>query len=80
MQTRRVNPSAGCREALPAGTIASRNGSANEAPVPRRKVRRERCFPVMKFIFHLPQFAVVWACLIRKGSLFTTPMINDDIL
>src|SRR5690606_17121079 len=50
MQTRRVKPSAGWREGLSAGTIASRKGSANEAPVPRRKVRRESCFPVMKFM------------------------------
>src|SRR5688500_11851363 len=34
----------------PAGTIASRNGSATAAPAPRKKLRRGRCFPVMKFI------------------------------
>jgi hypothetical protein len=30
-----------------AGTIESSNGSANEAPMPFRTVRRERCFFVM---------------------------------
>jgi hypothetical protein len=30
-----------------AGTIASRNGSATEAPMPRSRVRREMCLFVM---------------------------------
>src|SRR5690606_8865769 len=50
MAIMRVTPSAGSRNMRPAGAIASRNGSAADAPVPRRKVRRDRCFPVMKFI------------------------------
>src|SRR5688572_24903498 len=48
--TSRVKPSAGSRYARPAGTMESRKGRATDAPVPRRKVRRERCFPVMKFM------------------------------
>jgi hypothetical protein len=34
-------------QARRAGTIASRNGSATEAPMPRSRVRREMCLFVM---------------------------------
>ena len=49
MQTSRVRSGAAAlTPALPAETIASRNGNATVAPTPRRNVRRGICFPVMK--------------------------------
>src|SRR5690606_25811240 len=44
----------------PAGFIASRRGSAIQAPAPRSTVRRERCFFVMNMRTALlsPRFAV----------------------
>src|SRR6266550_3371848 len=49
MQTRRVPVAvaAAAALALPAGIIDSSNGNATVAPIPRRNVRRARCFPVM---------------------------------
>src|SRR5436309_2870724 len=51
MHTRRVLPDAPAADArrvhAPAGSIASRNGSATVTPIPLRTVRRERCFLVM---------------------------------
>src|SRR5258708_30227930 len=45
MQTRRTFlPSAVFAHAVPAGTIASRNGSAIVTPIPLRTVRRDRAF------------------------------------
>ena len=47
MQASRVLPAAaGLASSVRAGTIASRNGSATVAPMPRRTVRREMCFLV----------------------------------
>src|SRR6186713_2177792 len=49
MQPRRVfGTAAVCARSVPAGTIESSSGSASVTPVPRRNVRRERCFFVMK--------------------------------
>src|SRR6185436_7919578 len=49
--------------------MASRNGRAMAAPAPRRKVRRGRCVPVMKFIgsvsLGLPSF-----CRFPGGRVF----------
>src|ERR1700722_9291682 len=39
-----------CASATPAGTMASRNGSATAAPTPRRTARRERYFLVRKIM------------------------------
>src|ERR1700680_1630505 len=39
-----------CANATPAGTIASRSGSASAAPAPRRTVRRDMCFFVINVI------------------------------
>src|SRR4029079_11049785 len=51
MQISRVRSVAAALAATrPAGTIASRKGSATVAPMPRRNVRRGKCFPVMKDI------------------------------
>jgi len=51
MATSRVNSAAFLGAAhSPAGVIASSSGSATLAPAPRRKVRRGRCFRVMKFM------------------------------
>src|SRR5690349_13290242 len=50
MHTRRVRSAAAAfTRNGPAGTIDSRNGNATVAPAAFRKVRRGRCFPVMKF-------------------------------
>ena len=49
MQTSRVRSEvAACATVRPAGTMASRNGKATVAPMPRRNVRRGICFRVMK--------------------------------
>ena len=45
--TRRVLSLPALAHARRAGTIASRNGSATEAPMPRSRVRREKCLFVM---------------------------------
>src|SRR4051812_41042120 len=54
MQTSRVRSSEAARAVFdhrpPAGTIASRNGSATAAPSPRSTARRGMCFPVMNDI------------------------------
>jgi hypothetical protein len=48
MQISRVLSVVAASAALrPAGTIASRNGSASVAPAPRRNARRGNCFWVM---------------------------------
>src|SRR6185503_168541 len=48
MHPRRVfGEAADCANAVAAGTIESRSGSASVTPAPRRNVRRERCFLVM---------------------------------
>src|SRR5262245_59746070 len=47
MKPRRVVDAARvCANAVPAGIIASSNGSAIVAPAPLRTVRRDRCFPL----------------------------------
>ncbi len=40
-------------QARPAGSIASSNGNATEAPMPCRNVRRGRCLPVMNSMISL---------------------------
>ena len=48
MAVRRVGLEADvCAHNVWAGTMASSSGSVREAPMPRRTVRRERCFLVM---------------------------------
>src|SRR3954454_12507837 len=49
-----------------APTIESRNGSASETPAPRRNVRRDKCFFVMKFIF-FSTFAISSASTVAIG-------------
>src|SRR5439155_12808305 len=47
-------PAAVVAYALPAGSMASRNGSATVTTMPFRTVRRERCFFVMRISWLLP--------------------------
>ena len=47
MAASRTFPAAAVFATAPAGTIASRNGSAMVTPTPLRAVRREMCFCVM---------------------------------
>src|SRR5438552_19053724 len=54
-------------DVLPEGTIASRNGSATVAPMPRRNVRRGRCLPVMKSIRDLLRLPLDAAHVGRVG-------------
>ena len=39
-----------CARSVAAGTIASSNGKASAAPVPRKKVRRTMCFFAMNMV------------------------------
>ena len=51
MLVKRVRPAAAVfAKGVCAGIIDSRNGSASVTPAPRRNVRRERCFLVMKLM------------------------------
>ena len=46
---------------MPAGTIDSSSGSASVTPVPRRNVRRERCFFVMNVTARVPpSYRFIW--------------------
>ena len=85
MHTRRVTSVAAVtvRANRPAGAIASRNGSATVAPIPRRNVRRGRCFPVMNDMV-CPLAIRAGSCVTLRvsagtRSLPTTPMMNDAI-
>src|SRR4029453_14979455 len=42
-----LGPAPVCAGGVPAGTIDSSRGSASVTPLPRRNVRRDRCFFVM---------------------------------
>ena len=55
--------------AVSAGTMASSNGSATAAPIPRSTVRRGKAFFVMNHGCTLR---------IRNGLLSTTPRISDE--
>ena len=94
MQTSRVLSSS-CRTRAarrPAGTIASRNGSAIVAPIPRSMVRRDMCLPVRYMwpssIVSSVRVSSPGRCLLvarrkpassRKGTLSTTPMMKEEI-
>src|SRR5678816_34158 len=64
-----------------AGIIESSSGNASVTPMPRRKVRRGRCFFVMNDIIRSPRglkialydFTFIW-----NGALFTTPRIRSE--
>ena len=83
MQARRVRGAAAVlRSGVCAGTIASRNGIAMVAPMPRRTVRRERWVFVMNMEVDAPYrssivVATSSAFLIWKGTLFTMPSTNE---
>src|SRR5579864_5322110 len=54
MHARRVFPAAAVlATGVCAGTIESSSGSAKDTPMPRRTVRRERCFLVMNIALGL---------------------------
>src|SRR6185503_9909429 len=69
MQINLVGSAINSRFARAAGTIASRNGSAMAAPAPRRKVRRGRWLPVMKFIGSVSLGVLPFACRFRGCRL-----------
>src|SRR5437762_11763069 len=51
-----------------AGTIESRNGSDNDAPMPRSIVRRDRCFLVMNIVLGLLE-AAPWRSRLGLGAV-----------
>src|SRR5437868_103339 len=55
------DPAAVVAYAVPAGVIASRNGSATVMPIPFRTVRRERCFFLRNDMFGYLAAVVVTA-------------------
>src|SRR5688572_26710673 len=60
MHDSRVRPAAAVlASAVRAGTIASRKGSATVAPMPRRTVRRERCF-LVRYMLISPAHLECW--------------------
>src|SRR5579864_8735807 len=75
-----------CASATPAGTIASRSGSASAAPAPRRTVRRDMCFFVINIIAvflltgrHL--LAVVYFHVhLERGALHDTQHYGTELV
>ena len=74
-----------------AGTIESSSGSASDTPMPRRTVRRERCFFVMNCTLYSSCLSYCCAAAmfvtagslssalrIWNGALFTMPRTNDE--
>ena len=67
---RRLVGAAALASAVNAGTMPSRRGSANVAPIPRRTVRRDSDIFViiMAFATSLNETACRWGC---RGGIFT---------
>src|SRR5215211_6829234 len=61
---------------MPTGTIASRYGSANDAPRPRTKVRRGRGLPVRKCMFEGSWLLTVGAADLR--DCFHSKGVTED--
>src|SRR5262245_54880723 len=70
MQTNRAGRDAAFAQALRAGTMASRNGSAMVTPTPLRTARRERGFCVMYMIAGLAGLAIRCSLFAVRDSVF----------
>src|SRR5262249_4859492 len=78
---RRVLPTAAVlRRGVWAGTMASRNGNARVAPIPRRTVRREMCFFSINIAFprSVDPLVVTFGCLFRPSHLKRCALYNSN--